>query len=442
MDDIYYDVLDAQKTVDRIFRICKFYGIKNFELAELMSVSVQTVSKWKKGEGFPKWDRVILFAYTIGLPLDLVICRSKGSGRDNLSKVKEKIKQAKIQNRIQTLQKLIDEDKLAVYDEYDAFGEQYWNPLSQSYEYIDFESSIAAQQQRDIQKYGLTRTVSEEEKIRNEAREEMKQKLIKILTTDYKFLEDQILNVLYEMNFNFEEYDFYSDFDKVPFEEQLNIIISRINKKQAECYKYFEEKYNLEKSVIHEIYLQSLKNGYSDVFADGYEMTYDDYLKETDYAKYEERMSKAEKNSTNFKEDYVATPSSSINSTEICNESEADSEEVDECKNAGESLSVFDSYNNQEHRFVDENGEYLDGVRMVPVEGYSSLFIVRFRDGLIDGDIYNENGNFMKVMPAVEGPGHVEYWRKGKLHRDDEEAAVITEGFRVKQYWYNGVLVR
>lgn len=63
--------------------------------------------------------------------------------------------------------------------------------------------------------------------------------------------------------------------------------------------------------------------------------------------------------------------------------------------------------------------------------------IMRFRHGLLDGDSFTKDGKLV-VQPAVETEGHIEYWRKGKLHRDDGLEAVYTDGFTTKEYWENG----
>ena len=44
--------------------------------------------------------------------------------------------------------------------------------------------------------------------------------------------------------------------------------------------------------------------------------------------------------------------------------------------------------------------------------------------------------------PAVDTDGHIEYWRKGKLHRDDGLEAVYTDGFTTKEYWENGIRIK
>ena len=67
--------------------------------------------------------------------------------------------------------------------------------------------------------------------------------------------------------------------------------------------------------------------------------------------------------------------------------------------------------------------------------------ILRFRNGLLDGDIY-VNDRYVTTKPAVEACGHIEYWRAGKLHRDDGLAAVSSCGFTTKEFWENGVRIK
>jgi hypothetical protein len=75
-----------------------------------------------------------------------------------------------------------------------------------------------------------------------------------------------------------------------------------------------------------------------------------------------------------------------------------------------------------------------------PLEGpviTADNFIHRFRAGLLDGTLTTE-----VIQPAVEGPGHLEYWNEGKLHRDDGLPAVISDGLRKREWWVNGEFVK
>lgn len=41
------------------------------------------------------------------------------------------------------------------------------------------------------------------------------------------------------------------------------------------------------------------------------------------------------------------------------------------------------------------------------------------------------------VQPAVETEGHIEYWRNGKLHRDNGLPAISTNDFSEEEWWEN-----
>jgi hypothetical protein len=67
--------------------------------------------------------------------------------------------------------------------------------------------------------------------------------------------------------------------------------------------------------------------------------------------------------------------------------------------------------------------------------------IRRFHEGLLDGDSYTPEGKRI-TQPAVEGPGHLEYWREGCLHRDGGLPAVAAKGFSDKEWWVEGEFIR
>lgn len=89
-------------------------------------------------------------------------------------------------------------------------------------------------------------------------------------------------------------------------------------------------------------------------------------------------------------------------------------------------------------RSYDENGNLAEGTRISTKVGKE--IILRFRNGLLDGDSYTKDGKLI-VQPAVETEGHIEYWRAGRLHRDNGLEAISSENFTVKEYWENGIRV-
>ena len=103
-----------------------------------------------------------------------------------------------------------------------------------------------------------------------------------------------------------------------------------------------------------------------------------------------------------------------------------------------ESKSLFLKLNKNDYQQTDEFGIPLEGDRLYIDDSTGERMILRFINGLLNGDSFDENGNFLMQNPAVEGAGHLEYWRANKLHRDDGEPAVITNGFRDKEWWENG----
>jgi hypothetical protein len=85
---------------------------------------------------------------------------------------------------------------------------------------------------------------------------------------------------------------------------------------------------------------------------------------------------------------------------------------------------------------ADTGGNPLEGT-VVTEDG----IIRRFHRGLLDGDSYTPEGKRI-TQPAVEGPGHLEYWREGRIHRDAGLPAVCADGFAHREWWVDGVLVK
>ncbi len=99
--------------------------------------------------------------------------------------------------------------------------------------------------------------------------------------------------------------------------------------------------------------------------------------------------------------------------------------------------SILINYNATGEKFTDEKGKPLDGTQI----GEDRETILRFRDGYLDGDVFDVNGKLITVKPAVEKQGHLEYWRKNKLHRDNNLPAIISAGGSHNEYWENGVQI-
>lgn len=106
------------------------------------------------------------------------------------------------------------------------------------------------------------------------------------------------------------------------------------------------------------------------------------------------------------------------------------------------SLSRYIFYNLKNIVCQDENGNVINGAKL-DAEEYSkgNSVLLRFRDGFLDGDVFDDNGNFKEQLPAVEGKNHQEYWRHNKLHRDGGLPAVISGEPPVFEWWENGVQV-
>lgn len=103
-----------------------------------------------------------------------------------------------------------------------------------------------------------------------------------------------------------------------------------------------------------------------------------------------------------------------------------------------ETDSLYISLNKQITQLSDEEGNLLEGTR-ITFDNYDNPIVLRFHNGYLDGDIFDNNGNLIKQKPAVEGKGHQEYWRHNTLHRDNEEPAIISNNFKTLEYWQNGI---
>ena len=103
-------------------------------------------------------------------------------------------------------------------------------------------------------------------------------------------------------------------------------------------------------------------------------------------------------------------------------------------------LSKYVYYNCKDIICQDGDGNVITGAK-IDSEAYShnEVFIVRFRNGFLDGDVYDENGTLKITLPAIEGRNHQEYWRHNKLHRDGGLPAVISGDPSKVEFWVNGI---
>lgn len=144
--------LDKEATMKRFFAICSFYEIKSKDLVKLFRVSNTLLSYWRNGSRFPSWNKITLFAYTLGLPLDIMIIGKKNPVNLQIKKVVEKIAYLKEQKYISILQELLDSGKL---DKPPLICESIFNPLQKTTVSFDYGSPQYAKLYADIKYYGL-----------------------------------------------------------------------------------------------------------------------------------------------------------------------------------------------------------------------------------------------------------------------------------------------
>ena len=85
-------ILDKEKTLEQIFKVCNYYNIKNKDLADFMDTSEVEVCNWKTNKRFPGWDKIIIFAYVFQIPLDKLVVRKITQENDTVHDIREKIK--------------------------------------------------------------------------------------------------------------------------------------------------------------------------------------------------------------------------------------------------------------------------------------------------------------------------------------------------------------
>ena len=123
-------ILDKEKTIERVFKICQFYNVKNVDLAELMYTTEVEISNWKTGKRFPDWDKILLFAYVFEISLDDLIVRKKIEGKNTFDDIRDKIKKINKKNLLLTLeQKYNNNENLSP----ECYRNVRWNPLLQDW---------------------------------------------------------------------------------------------------------------------------------------------------------------------------------------------------------------------------------------------------------------------------------------------------------------------
>ena len=128
--NVFVLILDKEKTIERVFKICQFYNVKNVDLAELMYTTEVEISNWKTGKRFPDWDKILLFAYVFEISLDDLIVRKKIEGKNTFDDIRDKIKKINKKNLLLTLeQKYNNNENLSP----ECYRNVRWNPLLQDW---------------------------------------------------------------------------------------------------------------------------------------------------------------------------------------------------------------------------------------------------------------------------------------------------------------------
>lgn len=105
-----------------------------------------------------------------------------------------------------------------------------------------------------------------------------------------------------------------------------------------------------------------------------------------------------------------------------------------------ESLSKYLYYNCKDIVCQDGDGNIMNGAKLDSAAyANNEVIVIRFRNGCIDGDVFNDDGTFKMALPAIEGKNHQEYWRKNKIHRDNGLPAIISGEPAQFEYWVDGV---
>lgn len=157
MKNIFKYYIDRELTTKRFFDLCHFYGIKNKDLTKLFDVSNATVSYWRNGTRFPEYNKIIFFAYIIGLPLEIVIIGKKEIENQQVKKIIKRIYEIKEKKYIEKLQELLDQGAL---DSPPKFTESIFDPLQNRDNFLDLSSPQYAKLILDITYYGLKKRIT------------------------------------------------------------------------------------------------------------------------------------------------------------------------------------------------------------------------------------------------------------------------------------------
>lgn len=157
MKNIFGYYVDRELTTKRFFDLCHFYGIKNKDLTRLFDVSDVTVSYWRNGTRFPEYNKIVFFAYIIGLPLEIVIIGKKEIENQQVKKNFKRIYEIKEKKYIEKLQELLDRGAL---DSPPKFDVGFFNPLLNRDDFLDPSSPQYAKLILDITYYGLKKRIT------------------------------------------------------------------------------------------------------------------------------------------------------------------------------------------------------------------------------------------------------------------------------------------
>lgn len=122
-------ILDKEKTLEQIFKVCNYYNIKNKDLADFMDTSEVEVCNWKTNKRFPGWDKIIIFAYVFQIPLDKLVVRKITQENDTVLDIREKIKSIDEKNLIKTIEKYRNSTSISPLE----YRNVKWNPLLQDW---------------------------------------------------------------------------------------------------------------------------------------------------------------------------------------------------------------------------------------------------------------------------------------------------------------------